>query len=47
MKTELKKGISEKTGKEYYYLSIMITPTYEKKVFLDSAEIELIRLMTK
>lgn len=47
MKTELKKGISEKTGKEYYYLSVMITPTYEKKVFLDSAEIELIRLMTK
>ena len=47
MKTELKKGISEKTGKEYYYLSIMITPTYEKKVFLDNAEIELIRLMNK
>ena len=47
MKTELKKGISKKTGEEYYYLSIMITPTYEKKVFLDSAEIELIRIMSK
>ena len=47
MKTEIKKGVSEKTGKEYYYLSIMITPTYEKKVFLDNAEVELIKLMNK
>lgn len=47
MKTELKKGISEKTGREYYYISIMLTPTYEKKVFLENAEVELIKLLQK
>lgn len=33
--------VSEKTGNEYVVVVIQLTPTYEKKVFLDAAEIEL------
>ena len=33
--------VSEKTGNEDVVIIIQLTPTYEKKVFLDSAEIEL------
>lgn len=40
----LKEAISEKSGKSYTYLSIMLTPSLEKKVFLDPAEIELLKL---
>lgn len=47
MKCELKKGISSKTNKEYFYLEIALTPTYIKKVFLDNAEVELIMLTTQ
>lgn len=45
LKCSLKEGISEKSGKTYVYVSIMLTPTYEKKVFLDNAELELIRVV--
>ena len=41
----LKEAISEKSGKPYVYVSIQLTPTYEKKVFLDTAEIELIKVI--
>lgn len=47
MDVKLKTGISEKTGKEYTYLSIMLTPNYEKRVFLEKAEIELINMLIK
>lgn len=40
----IKEGLS-KNGNKYYYLSIQLTPTYEKKVFLDNAEVELVKLM--
>lgn len=33
-----------KEGKPYVYLSIMITPNIEKKVFLEASELELLRL---
>lgn len=40
---ELKEGKS-KDGNAYVYVSIMLTPTYEKRVFLDKAELEILRL---
>lgn len=45
LKCSLKEGISEKSGKSYVYVSIMLTPTYEKRVFLDSAELELLKVV--
>ena len=44
VKCSLEKGVSQKSGNEYTYLSIWLTPTYEKKVFLDKAEEELVKL---
>lgn len=41
---EIKEGTS-KNGNKYYYISVKLTPTYEKKVFLDNAELELIKLI--
>lgn len=46
MKVELKEGTSTK-GNKYYYLEVQITPTYSKRVFLDNAEVELLKLTTK
>ena len=40
----LEERISQKTGKPYFVLVIKITDTYEKLVFLDKSEVELIRL---
>lgn len=40
---ELKTGTS-KEGKEYIYVSIMLTPSYEKRVFFDKAELEILKL---
>lgn len=41
----LKQGISEKTGKPYYYLSIILTSSgLEKRVFLQQAEVECVKL---
>ena len=44
LECSLKDAISEKSGKPYVYVSIMLTPNLEKKVFLDSAEVELLKL---
>lgn len=40
---EIKEGTSSK-GNKYYYIEIAITPTYSKRVFLDNAELELLKL---
>lgn len=40
----LKEAVSSKSGKTYFYLSIQITPTIEKKVFLEEAELELLKI---
>lgn len=40
----LETRVSKKTGKTYQCLVIKLTDTYEKVVFLDNAEIELIKL---
>lgn len=42
----IEKKIS-KTGNEYTVLILKLTPTYEKQIFLDNAEIELLRLSNK
>lgn len=46
VKATLKDGVS-KNGNAYKYLSIMLTETLEKKVFLDQAEIQLLELKQK
>lgn len=43
LKAKVEKRISEKTGKEYYVVAVKLTPTYEKSVFLDKAEVELLK----
>lgn len=44
MEAKVVRGISKKTGKEYYAIDVNITPTYAKRVFLTTAEVELIKL---
>ena len=44
MKCEIKKGVSKKSGKEYIAIEIEITPDYKKVVFLDSAEVALVKM---
>lgn len=41
LKGTMEKGVS-KQGNEYEYLSLKITDTYSKRVFLDSAEKDLL-----
>lgn len=41
--TKIVKKFSEKKGTEYYVIEIQLTPTYSKTVFLDKAEIELLK----
>lgn len=41
LKCSLEKGVSQK-GNEYEYLALKITDTYIKRVFLESAEKELL-----
>ena len=43
LKATLKEGTSTKTGKPYTYISVMLTETYEMKVFPNSAEQELLK----
>lgn len=45
-KATLKEATS-KNGNVYQYLSIMLTDTLEKKVFLEQAELELLKLSKK
>lgn len=44
MKVDLVEKISQK-GNKYVCLEITLTPTYKKTVFLEQAEIELIRAL--
>lgn len=46
VKATLKEATS-KNGKQYTYVSVMLTDTLEKKVFLEQAEIELLKLKEK
>lgn len=44
VRATLETRVSKKTGKTYQCLVIKLTDTYEKVVFLDNAEVELIKL---
>lgn len=44
VRATLETRVSKKTGKTYQCIVIKLTDTYEKVVFLDTAEIELIKL---
>lgn len=44
MKVEIKKGVSQKTGREYEYLNLILNSGYEQKVFLKPAELQLIKM---
>lgn len=44
VRATLETRVSKKTGKTYQCLVIKLTDTYEKVVFLDTSEIELIKL---
>ena len=46
VKATLKEATSKK-GTPYKYISIMLTDTLEKKVFLEQAELELLSLKEK
>lgn len=39
----LKKAKSKK-NEDYYYVSLMLTENLEKKIFLDQAELELLKI---
>lgn len=41
---KIEERLSEKTGKKYYVLVVKVTETYEKTVFLDKAEVELLKI---
>lgn len=43
MKCELVEKVS-KTGNKYVVLQIQLTPDYKKDVFLDNAELQLVKL---
>jgi len=42
LKGTMEKDISKKTNAEYEYLNLKLTDTYSKRVFLDSAEKNLL-----
>lgn len=47
VKAELVEKISSKSGKAYICIEIKLTDTYVKQVFLDSAELELLKISLK
>lgn len=46
VKCTFKKGVSQK-GNEYEYLALKLSDTYEKKVFLEGAEKDLLLISNK
>lgn len=44
---ELKTGVSQRTGKEYMMIEIHLAEDYKKVVFLDSAELALVKATQK
>lgn len=40
----LKEGISKK-GNKYYCIEVELTPTLKKQVFLDPAEVEVVKML--
>lgn len=44
VRATLETRVSKKSGKTYQCIVIKLTDTYEKIIFLDNAEIELIKM---
>lgn len=44
VRATLETRVSKKSGKTYQCIVIKLTDTYEKIVFLDNAEVELIKI---
>lgn len=44
VRATLETRVSKKSGKTYQCIVIKLTDTYEKIIFLDNAEVELIKL---
>lgn len=44
VRATLETRVSKKSGKTYQCIVIKLTDTYEKIVFLDNAEVELIKM---
>lgn len=44
LNASLQEKISNKSGKPYYVIEVELTPTLTKQVFLEQAEIEVIKL---
>lgn len=44
VRATLETRVSKKSGKTYHCIVIKLTDTYEKIVFLDNAEVELIKM---
>lgn len=44
METRLIKGVSKKTGAEYYAIEVTLAEGYKKLVFLNDSEVALVRL---
>lgn len=44
VRATLETRVSKKSGKTYQCLVIKLTDTYEKIVFLDNAEVELLKM---
>lgn len=44
VRATLETRVSKKSGKPYQCIVIKLTDTYEKIVFLDNAEVELIKM---
>lgn len=44
VRATLETRVSKKSGKPYQCIVIKLTETYEKIVFLDNAEVELIKM---
>lgn len=42
----LTEKISNKSGKPYYVIEVELTPTLKKQVFLEQAEVEVVKLYT-
>lgn len=40
----LQEKVSNKSGKTYYVIEVELTPTLKKQVFLEPAEVEVIKL---
>lgn len=47
LNASLQEKISNKSGKPYFVVEVELTPTLKKQVFLDPAEVEVIKLFNE